>query len=409
MNNMKIKIPANEWYGDAKVELEFPDDWMVHEQRMAGHDAPPLSLKKVADKLQQPIGSPALSTIAKGRKRCVIIIDDMTRPTKTWQMLPPVIDELHKGGITDDMISFVMATGTHGPRMLPEFIKKLGEDTIEKYCVFNHNTYDHFTEVGKTSYGTPVQINREVMNCDLKISITAMIPHGQFGFGGGAKILLPGVSSYESTCHNHLLREGLAARLDAEEAARMVNFDFIVNALINGNQDVSDIVCGDVVEAHREGCKRASRHYTTRIAENADISITNGYPMANEGYKAFKIARESVKEGGDVVFIIHSEEGARVHYRNGRWGTDYGGKGWRSDMYVRRPWKMKRVIVFSPHIMKAEMRYYGNDSIWFKTWNDALNTLKEANGPDTKVAIYPCGTMQISESEVEKALAKFNL
>jgi len=408
MRMIKLKVPANEWYGDTPIELEFPDGWVVHEQRMAGHDAPPLSPKNVAERLQHPVGSSLLSTLAKRKKRCVIIFDDMTRPTKTWQILPSVIDELHKGGITDDNISFVMATGTHGPRMLPAYAKKLGEKTIEKYCVFSHNTYENFIEVGKTSYGTPVQINREVMNCDLKIAIAAIIPHGQFGFGGGAKILLPGVSSYESTCHNHLLREGLAARLDSEEAARMVNFNFIVNALINGNQDVSDIVCGDIVDAHREGVKRASSHYITRIVENVDIAITNGYPMANEGYKSYKIARESVKEGGDVVFLIHSFEGARVHYRNGRWGMDYGGKGWRSDMYVRRPWKMKRVIIFSPYIMKAEMRYYGNDSIWFKSWNDTLNALKETNGPSTKVVIYPCGIMQLSESEVLKTMDKFN-
>jgi len=69
---------------------------------------------------------------------------------------------------------------------------------------------------------------------------------------------------------------------------------------------------------------------------------------------------------------------------------------------------MKRVIIFSPYIMKAEMRYYGNDSIWFKSWNDTLNALKETNGPSTKVVIYPCGIMQLSESEVLKTMDKFN-
>ncbi|MFQ6053597.1 MAG: hypothetical protein ACE5OO_05130, partial [Candidatus Bathyarchaeia archaeon] len=90
-------------------------------------------------------------------------------------------------------------------------------------------------------------------------------------------------------------------------------------------------------------------------------------------------------------------EGGRVHYYNGRFGTDYGGRGWRPDVYIRRPWKMNRVINVSPQLLKADEWYYGRGSIWVKSWRDALGLLEEAHCPEADVALYPCGAIQISE------------
>ncbi|UCH02589.1 MAG: DUF2088 domain-containing protein, partial [Candidatus Bathyarchaeota archaeon] len=135
----KICLPAYEWYGDTYVKHEFPDAWTLNVQHMAGYNTKLLSKIEMMEKLQHPIGSQPLRDLARGKRKCVIIFDDMTRPTKVWQMLPVVFDELNKGGLTDDKIVFVKATGAHGARMLPDFVKKLGEDVAERFLVFNHN------------------------------------------------------------------------------------------------------------------------------------------------------------------------------------------------------------------------------------------------------------------------------
>jgi len=254
-----------------------------------------------------------------------------------------------------------------------------------------------------------VKVNREVMSCDLKVAVGATMPHFGFGFGGGAKMLLPGVAGIDSIWHNHSIKAGVGPgrvsdnmrRLDSEEAAQMAGLDFTVNALINADRDVADIVCGDVVEAHREAVERGRRHYATPTVEDTDVSIGNGYPMANEGYKAYNVAVESVREGGDLVFLIYTPEGCRVHYYNGRFGTDYGGRGWRPDVYVQKPWKMGRVVVVSPNSNKADEGYYGEGSTWVKSWAEALRLLEETHGPEAEVALYPCAAMQISKRNAE--------
>jgi nickel-dependent lactate racemase len=409
MSPTRIEVPANEWYGDNPVELQFPDNWTIHEQRMAGHIARSLTPEEIAEKLQNPVGSSTLRELAKGKRRCAIVFDDMTRPTKIWQMLPAVLDELHKGSIADAGISFVMASGSHGARMLPDFRKKLGDDIPERFLVFNHNPYENLVDLGETSQGTHVKVNREVMSCDLKVTVGALMPHFGYGFGGGAKMLLPGVAGIDSIWHNHNIQGGTGPgriaenrrRHDSEEAARMAGIDFSVNAIINADRDITDLVCGDVVQAQREGVRLARRHYSTPTVEGADISIGNGYPMANEGYKAYHIAVESVREGGDLVFLVYTPEGCRVHYYNGRFGTDYGGRGWTQDKYVKKPWKMDRIIVISPETLKADEWYYGVGAMWVNSWTEALRLMEETHGPEAEVALYPCGAMQISERNAQ--------
>lgn len=402
-----LKVPAWEWYGWRPESLSFPDGWEVHEQRMKGHSALALKSKEIDEKMQHPIGTMRLGELARGKRKCVIIFDDMTRPTKTTQMLPAVLAELHRGGLTDDRIIFMMASGAHTGRMLFDFQKKLGEEICERHLIFNHNPYEGFVDLGKTSRGTPIRINREVMSCDLKVVVSSIMPHFGYGFGGGSKMILPGVAAVDSISPNHAIKKGTdpgkitenERRLDSEEATRKAGLDFIIHALLNSDSDVCDLVAGDMIEAHREGVKRARTHYVTQVVQDADVAIGNTYPMANEGYKAYHIILESVRKGGDMVYLLYTPEGCRVHFYNGRFGSDYGGQGWRPDVYVKRPWKMGRVICVSPSgLMKADEHYYGEGSVWVKKWSEALKLMEDVHGSKAKVAIYPTASMQLSES-----------
>lgn len=404
-----IEVPAWEFYGWKPETLSFPDSWEISERRMKGHSSPMLTKDEITDKLRDPIGAPPLRELAEGKRRCIIIFDDMTRPTKQYQILPVLLNELHEAGIDDSDIAFMMATGAHHGRLLFDFQKKLGEDIPKKYLVFNHCCYENTVKIGETSYGTPVHINKEVMASDLKITLGAMMPHFGYGFGGGSKMILPGVAGIDSITHNHRINDGTGPgkvdknirRLDSEEAARLAGVDFIINAFFNSSCDVANLVCGDVVEAHRAGVQIGKRVYATETENDVDIAIGNGYPMANEGYKAYHILRESVREGGDIVFLLYTPEGCRVHHYNGRFGRDFGGRGWTKTTYLKKPWKMGRVLCVTPQIAKSDEYYYGEGSIWKKEWEEALEALVEEHGTDARVAVYPTAAMQVSKHNLK--------
>lgn len=183
----KINVPSIEPTGDRQHELLFPDKWDVARCDMDGVNKPVLGDDEIRTALENPIAAKPLSRLVQGHKEVVVLFDDSTRPTKTFRVLPFVLDALKKERIPEDNIRFIVATGSHGPHGRLDFVRKLGEDIVEEYAVYNHNPYDNLKDLGKTSRGTPVKINAEVMGCDLKIGIGSIHFHRLMGFTGGAR------------------------------------------------------------------------------------------------------------------------------------------------------------------------------------------------------------------------------
>ena len=413
MSWKNVTVNVGAFFGDRPLELRFPNEWNVIECKMAGHDAPPLRDEEIREKLVKPIGTARLSEMARDRKEAVLIVDDLTRPTKASQLLPFVLEELHQGGMSDDHVRVVIGTGTHGPQTLDQIVKKVGEEIAEKLPVFVHNPFEQTVYLGKTSRGTPISVNREIMECDLKVAISSIEAHPMAGFTGGAKMILPGVASIETISANHSLTKlgtsGIArvknnaVRLDMEEAARMARLDFILNVIVNGRRDSIDLFCGDFVMAHREGIKKAKEVYSTKIVKEGDIVVSNAYPGELEAFGAIGIANESVKEGGDIVILDYNPAGMIVHYVYGRFGMKYGGRFFRWPPTYRAP-KAKRVIVVNPYHNKSDEWRFGKPEqiVWTKSWNEALEQLMSAHSNNAKVVLYPCALLQDSEEELVK-------
>ena len=133
----------------------------------------------------------------------------MTRPTPVGDVAPFVLEALHRAGMKKDQIRFLWALGSHGAYDMINARKKLGDAIVENYAVFNHDPFQNTVHAGRTPTGVELWFNREFMNCDLKIGIGCITAHVHVGFGGGAKIILPGVAGIETInqFHNQLYRD----------------------------------------------------------------------------------------------------------------------------------------------------------------------------------------------------------
>jgi nickel-dependent lactate racemase len=407
MQTNTVEVMAGLWYGEQTIELGFPDDWEVTRCRMGGEALTPLTREQMRDALNQPIGTPPLRQLGRGKKTAVILFDDLARPTPTYLLAPLVLEELRQAGIEGDSIRFVAALGNHRALARDDIVKKLGTDIVRNYNVYNHNPYENLVEVGRTSRGTPVIVNREVMGADLKIAIGSIIPHFAAGFGGGAKLLLPGVSGMDSVVHNHSLARqhadlmGLGKvnsnpmRLDVEEAAGIAGLDFIVNVVVNHRKESLGLFAGDFVQAHRQGVILAKKAYGTVAPPDMDIVVVSAYPVEVTPQKGLWAARASLHEGGDVVLILGGPLGRMPHYLMGRFGTDYGGRLWKPSrgLSVRQA---RRILVMGDHFSKNERDDLGPSEkvLWFREWPAVVAELSKGHGPGTRVAVYPYGSLQ---------------
>jgi nickel-dependent lactate racemase len=408
MGSQKVKMRIHAFRGDEEIELGFPENWDITERRMAGHDKPSLSDDEMRSALQSPIGTPRLSEMAKGAKKVCIIFDDIAKPTPVSRVMPFVLEELHAGGVTDEQIRFVCAPGTHRPLIYPEMVAKLGREIVEKYPVYNHSVWENLVDVGKTSRGTPVQVNREFASCDLRLGVGSIFPHGRAGFGGGGKLVLPGVCGYETIVHHHKHMGENAElgrvddnvfRLDIEEAARLAGLNFKVDVVLNNHREVAGLFAGDVVAEHRAGAKLGAQMYRTEPVTDVDVVVANSYPDEVQLIRTMWCIGASLREGGDMVILSNAPDGQLLHQMNGRFGTDFGGRMHNPDRLPKLQEKAAKIIVVAPYLSRAEKDEVGlpEKIIRCRNWTEALEELKGRNGSSTKVGVYPYAPLQMTE------------
>jgi nickel-dependent lactate racemase len=278
---------------------------------------------------ENPIGAPSLHEIVHGKERILILVDDGTRGTPVHRILPFVFSELHHGGVEDGNIEFLTAQGTHRKMTEQELSHKLGE-AASKYKIHQHNWLDleELKDFGKTSDGTRVTANRLLTEFDFILGIGAIVPHRIKGFSGGAKIAFPGVAGREIQERNQwqaaLMRsEDVMGKPEnpmrhrIEDAARMVGLDYIVNVVSDAQSKIAGCFTGDLVQAHRAGCKLSGEINAVHLPRRADIVLIDSYPADRDLWQSAKgiySGTMAVRDGGTIILVSPNPEGVAENH-----------------------------------------------------------------------------------------------
>jgi len=409
-----IRVPQLAWYETKELELPLPDSWQVEVYNMAGYNRPAMKPDEIKASIQNPIGIPPIRELARGKKEVVIIFDDMTRVTRVAKIVPSVLEELAAAGIPDNRIRFIVALGLHATMWRQHFVKKLGEEVVARFPVYNHNPFGNCVYVDTTStYKTKVYANEEVMKCDLKIAIGSVVPHPMNGFGGGGKIILPGVVSFETIDYNHRMAtksnlehqdipnagmgifDNNSMHYDVDEAANLVGLDVLINCVVNMWGETVAVHAGAMAPAHAAAVQESKTHYLTPMVKGKDIVIANTFAKVNETRIGLGIAYPAVNTGGgDVVLIANAPEGQVTHYLLGPFGKTTWAKQhqlFRSEV----PQHVNHLIVYNEYPHRGSSWLDEDDKIlYLDKWDDVLKLLQKSHGTDTKVAVYPNAEIQ---------------
>lgn len=315
-----VRLP----YGDSYLEAAVPMRnlaAMVTRQDIPGLDDEASAIREA---LRHPIGcAPLLEQLGKASTVAVIVTDN-TRACPDDRILPVLLSELEQN-VRRENITIVVALGLHPPMSRDELETKLGRDIVERYRVINHDP-GHTVFLGTTSRGTPVEVNRGVVEADFRISTGFIEPHFFAGFSGGRKSIAPGVSSARAIQANHsftmldhpLARTGILAENpvheDMVEQARLAGLDFIVNVLLNKERRITHVVAGDLVEAHEQGCEIERKTAGVPIEKKADIVISTngGAPLDLDFYQTCKgidTAARFTRDGGIIIIAAYCDRG----------------------------------------------------------------------------------------------------
>lgn len=279
---------------------------------------------------ENPIGTPPISKMAKGKKKILILVDDNTRMTPVPRIIPHLSDELTKAGISKEQIKILVALGTHRKMSKEELGEKLGRVVCEEYQVLQHE-WDNETSlkyIGNTSSGMEVWVNKLALEVDFIIGLGHIVPHRATGFSGGGKIILPGICGAKTTGQLHWIAAHYKAgeiigkldnpvRTEIEKIARMVGLDVIVNVVQDSSGQIVELVVGSMIKAHRKGAAVSKEVYGVRIPAKADIVIVESYPADIEFWQACKAVDAAslvVKKGGVIIVVTPCPEGISIEH-----------------------------------------------------------------------------------------------
>lgn len=310
-------------FGTEKQTVQVPDDNLLGVLTENPVPAGLTGQAEVRRALREPVGTAPLRQLVRPGEKIAIITSDITRPMPTAVVLPPLLEELDAAGVSRGDITLVFALGSHRPHTQQERRQLAGEEAWNSVkCV--DSDPDDCLDFGTTAAGTPVQITRAVAHADRRICLGNIEYHYFAGYSGGAKALMPGVSTRAAIQANHAMMvqpacragalEDNPLRQDIEQAGRLCGIDFIVNVVLDTHKQILRAVAGDAVAAHRAGCAFLDSVYSCPIREKADIVLVSqgGAPKDLNLYqtqKALDNAKHAVKDGGIIILIGSCREG----------------------------------------------------------------------------------------------------
>jgi len=318
---MQVKLP----YGKGSVEVTVPDESTV---------TYPRELPRVPDvgaeirrAMATPIGSPPLREVASGKRDAVVVVNDITRPAPSREMLAGILEELRIAGIPATAVTVVIATGNHRPNTPDEIARMIGEEYARTLRVVNHACEDDsaLTAISAPGVEIPIRVNTHVARASVRILTGLIAPHQAAGYSGGRKSLTPGVAALETIAKQHSFpirpydpamgwMKGNPFHEVAVTVARTVGIDFIVNAVKNCKGEVVRAVAGDLVAAHEAGVGVCEQSWVTIFPQRYEVVIVTpgGFPRdidLHQAQKAMSTAEQVAADGGVIVLLAECADG----------------------------------------------------------------------------------------------------
>ncbi len=310
-------------YGQGEQSVSMPTHNLLGVLQPGSIDFKDDPVAELERALAEPVGSARLRDLVLPGEKIAVITSDITRPMPSAQVLPVLLAELYAAGVRQEDITLVFALGIHRQHTAAERASLAGPAAWQKLRCIDGDPAD-FVNFGTTKRGTPVDLVRTVAEADRRICLGNIEYHYFAGYSGGAKALMPGVSTRAAIQNNHslMLSEGARAgrlagnpvREDLEEAAAMVGIDFILNVILDEKKRIIRAFAGHPRLAHLEGCRFLDSIHKLPLPGLADIVLVSqgGSPKDLNLYqlqKALDNAQHAVKEGGIIILVGSCPEG----------------------------------------------------------------------------------------------------
>lgn len=364
--------------------------------------------------------APSLKELAKERKprRVVIVVSDATRPIPYGEVLPPLLNQLHQAGISDQAVSLVIASGVHRPNTEQENLAYFGREILSRCRLVNHSSDQDLVLLGALKDGTELWVNRTVAEAELLITTGLIMPHNLAGFSGGPKSILPGVCGRITISANHQLMSEAGVgpgRLQENpihrqiwEAAQKAGVDYNLNLIVNGEDRVLAVVAGSLEKSWPAGIAISrSIHFLPPVGPPADLVVAcaGGDPRDKNLYQAIKPlvnAAKYVHDGGTIILVARCQEGLGDQQFS-RWIGEAGCPAEIISRFKRefvlgghKAYMLAEILAKKEVLLVSDLSVQETEALFMRYAADlsqAVNYVRQKHGPDYQALVLPSAGM----------------
>ena len=192
-------------YGTGSINYDIPKEHFQAELVSTMHhyqeEHSPEELVRLA--LENPVGTPKLSIMAKGKKNVILIASDHTRPVPSQLIVPQMLAEIRKRN-PDSYVTILVSTGCHRVATKEELANKFGSELMQNEKIIVHDCdHSEMAQMGKLPSGGNLILNKMAIDANLLVAEGFIEPHFFAGFSGGRKSVMPGIADRETVIYNH--------------------------------------------------------------------------------------------------------------------------------------------------------------------------------------------------------------
>src|SRR5580700_2189481 len=317
-------------YGRGVLPLSLPASAEPTLIRKAVLPKLPDNAAAIRNAFDHPIEARPLRDLARGRRSACILICDITRPVPNRLFLRPMIETMVESGIPIGEITILVATGLHRPNLGDELAEVVGDPWVmANVRVVNHyarDTHDHVDLGPTTTRGTPVSINRILVEADLRIATGLVEPHFMAGWSGGRKVVAPGVAGHATirTFHSaRFMEDPLAVQCNLVgnplheeqlEIVRGLGDVYALNTVIDDDRDLAYVNFGEIIASHAAAVAfiECAIRVPTRRRFKTVVTSSAGYPLDKTYYQTIKgmvTPMDILAPGGSLIIASACSEG----------------------------------------------------------------------------------------------------
>ena len=293
-------------YGKSGISVDLPNQWDI---TVINKPTMPL-IRDVQSTVSKLVHFDELKRITNGCESACILVCDITRPVPNHAFLRPLIENLIRAGIRRDQITVLIATGLHRPNHGKELEAVIGDEwVLRNVRVTNHFALEDraHVDLGLTSRGTPIKLDRRFIEADFKVATGLVEPHFMAGYSGGRKVVAPGIAHADTirTFHSaKFMEDPLAVQCNVignplhDEQLEIMDIVqqhtrstiYAINTVIDDERQLSFINFGPIVDSHNAAIEHVHQYCTVAVEQrfNTIISSAAGFPLDKTYYQTVK-------------------------------------------------------------------------------------------------------------------------